>query len=1037
MLLNPVIAPFSRKTYADLKLATKAALLAIFLISFVGRMAALDPASRISQYGHTAWRIQDGYFGSEPISITQTIDGYLWVGTENGVFRFDGVQFVPWTSLSGEQLPSNDVRALLGARDGSLWIATGSGLLRWVNQRSTRYLNGAATTSIMQNQKGQIWVTNYMVNDYSHPICRIVETDAHCYGYGGSERTRLYSPQGLTEDASENLWIGHDTALVRWRPGSFKAYRPPALQSHQGIGGVLALALAGDGSIWVGSGVAGSGGGLQRMVDGALKPFVAPKLNGETLKVITLFVDREGNLWVGTDNQGIYRIHGTDVDHFGSVDGLSADGVTQFFEDREGDLWVATSNAIDMLRDLPVTTKREGLSQADVHSVLAARDGTIWIGSDRLQALGRGGVSSEPRRGLPGNFVTSLLEDHADRLWVGMDDTLWIREKGKSGTFRQIRKQNGSPIGMVMGLTEDLERNIWVATHATPSTLIRIQDLKVREEFPAPPMPVARKLVPDPQNGIWLGLVNGNLARFRSGNAEIFTFANHPNARVKALFASPDGSILGATEFGVVGWKDGKQQVLTVRNGLLCNDVNGLITDDQRNLWLYASCGLIEIPKDEVQRWWEEPRSELRTRVFDALDGVQSGNAIFNSSSKTPDGRLWYANGNVLQTVDPAHISRNTVPPPVYVNAVIADRKSYPVDQPIHLPALSRDLQIDYTALSYVVPQKVLFRYILEGRDAKWQEADTRRQAFYTDLGPGHYRFHVIACNSDSVWNEIGASLDFSIAPAYYQTTWFRLGCVAAFLLSLWAAYVFRIRQLEARMEARVDERTRIARELHDTLLQSFQGAVFQFQAARRLFLRDADNVKQVMDGAIQAAEEGITEGRAAIHDLRPEPAAPRDLPELLKATGHELAATHQSKGNAPTFDVIVEGKQQALSPMLQDEVYRISREVIRNAFHHAAARHIEVEIHYDIDHLRVRIRDDGKGIEPRILKAGGQPGHWGIPGMRERAQRIGSQMDFWSEKNAGTEMQLTVPAAAAYKKRRNGHRFRLFHRAGGDEQHL
>jgi signal transduction histidine kinase len=258
---------------------------------------------------------------------------------------------------------------------------------------------------------------------------------------------------------------------------------------------------------------------------------------------------------------------------------------------------------------------------------------------------------------------------------------------------------------------------------------------------------------------------------------------------------------------------------------------------------------------------------------------------------------------------------------------------------------------------------------------------------------------------------------------------------VAAFLLSLWAAYVFRIRQLEARMEARVDERTRIARELHDTLLQSFQGAVFQFQAARRLFLRDADNVKQVMDGAIQAAEEGITEGRAAIHDLRPEPAAQRDLPELLKATGHELAATHESKGNAPAFSVIVEGKQLDLSLMFQDEVYRIAREVIRNAFHHAAASLIEVEIRYDEDQLRVRVRDDGKGIAPKVLEAGGQSGHFGIPGMRERAQRMGARLDFWSETGAGTEAELTVPASMAYQKRRDGRRFRWFHRAGRDEQ--
>ena len=1010
----------------------------IFVLLFPAGMAALDPAQRMSEYGHTAWRIQDGYFGGTPTSIAQTTDGYLWIGTTSGVFRFDGVQFISWTSLSGEQLPSNDVRALLGARDGSLWIATASGLLRWVNQRSTQYLKGTSTDSILQDQKGQIWVTNYLVNDYSHPICQILETGAQCYSYGGGEGARLYSPQGLAEDSSGNLWIGHDTALVRWGPGSFKAYRPRALRSHQGIGGVLALALAGDGSIWVGSGVAGPGGGLQRVAGDTLKPFSAPKLNGETLKVIALLVDRQGNLWVGTDNQGIYRIHGADVDHFGSVDGLSADGVSQLCEDREGNIWVATSNGIDMFRSLPVITKHEGLSQDDVDSVLATRDGTVWIGSSRLLALGPDGVSSDPGKELPGSFVTSLFEDGAGRLWVGMDDTLWVREKGQRGAFHQIRKQDGSSIGMVMGITEDREHNIWVVTHATPSMLIRIQDLKVREELPAPPMPVARKLAQDPESGIWMGLVNGNLARFRSGNAEIFTFANGSGARVKALFAAPDGSILGATESGVMGWKNGRRQILSVRNGLPCNDTNGLVTDDRGDLWLYAECGLIEIPKEEMSRWWKEPGGKLKTRVFDSLDGVQAGRANFNSSSKAPDGRLWFTNGSVLQTIDPAHILVNTVPPPVHINAIVADRKSYTAQEALKLPALTRDLEIDYTAPSFAAPRKVFFRYMLEGHDTAWQDPGTRRQAFYNNLPPGEYRFQVIACNNDGVWNETGASLSFSILPAYYQTTWFRLLCMAALLLLLWTLYQLRLQQLRRRfaiaIEAQVSERTRIARELHDTLLQSFQGAVFQFQAARKLLRRDADNAMNVVDEAIQAAEEGIAEGRSAIRDLRPEPAAHRGFPELLNAVGRELETAYRPNENGTSYQVVVEGEQQDLSPMFQDELYRISREAVRNAFAHAAARHIEVEIRYDQEQLRVRIRDDGNGIDPTILGDGGRPGHWGISGMRERAQRIGAQLAFWSEVGAGTEVQLTIPGAIAYKKPRNGHRFRLFPREGSDE---
>jgi signal transduction histidine kinase len=285
------------------------------------------------------------------------------------------------------------------------------------------------------------------------------------------------------------------------------------------------------------------------------------------------------------------------------------------------------------------------------------------------------------------------------------------------------------------------------------------------------------------------------------------------------------------------------------------------------------------------------------------------------------------------------------------------------------------------------------------------------------------------------VWNEAGASLEFSVLPAYYQTNWFRFLCVAAFFGLLWALYQLRLHQIQRQfavgLEATVGERMRVARELHDTLLQSFQGAIFQFQAARKLLLRKESNAMEALDEAILATEEAIQEGRSAIRDLRPEPAAQRDLPELLNVVGNELATAHELNGEAPSYRVLVEGKQQDISPMLQDEVYRITREVIRNAFAHAAARRIEVEIRYDQDQLRLRVRDDGEGIDPKVLEAGGQSGHFGIPGMRERAQRIGARLNFWSDMGAGTEVELTVPASMAYQKRRNGSRFGLFRRAG------
>jgi signal transduction histidine kinase len=347
---------------------------------------------------------------------------------------------------------------------------------------------------------------------------------------------------------------------------------------------------------------------------------------------------------------------------------------------------------------------------------------------------------------------------------------------------------------------------------------------------------------------------------------------------------------------------------------------------------------------------------------------------------------------------------------------------------------------LTFAALAYSDSATNRYRYRLEGLDNSWTEVGSdSRTVTYTSLPAKKYRFRVQGATNSSQWSEPGAELEIIILPPWWNTWWFRTTYALLALLLIWSVYRYRMgeiaKQFNIRIAAQVNERTRIARDLHDTLLQSFQGASFQFQAARKLLLRNADNAMQAVDEAIHAAEEGITEGRSAIRDLRPEAAAQRNLPELLDAACRELATAQELNGRAPGYQVLVEGEQRDLSSMLQDEVYRISREVVRNAFAHAAAGDIEVEIRYDRDQLRVRIRDDGKGIDREVLTAGGRSGHFGIPGMRERAQRIGAELAFWSEVGAGTEVQLTVPGAIAYEKHRDGQRFRLFRRGGSDER--
>ena len=290
-------------------------------------------------------------------------------------------------------------------------------------------------------------------------------------------------------------------------------------------------------------------------------------------------------------------------------------------------------------------------------------------------------------------------------------------------------------------------------------------------------------------------------------------------------------------------------------------------------------------------------------------------------------------------------------------------------------------------------------------------------------FAPGTYRFRVIASNNSGVWNEQGDTLEFSVAPAYYQTNWFRALCAAVLLGLLWAAYQFRLRQLHhqfaMKLEARVGERTRIARDLHDTLLQSFHGLLFRFQAARNLLPNRAEEAVQVLDAALTRAEQALDEGRHSIQELRSSMSAESDLDKVLITTGQELASSNQAENGSPRFEVIVEGERRGLAPLVQEEILRIARELLRNSFQHARAHQIEAEIRYDSDTIRLIVRDDGKGIDPKILKDGGRPGHWGMPGVRERASGIGGQLEFWSEAGAGTEVRLTIPAGIAYERSR------------------
>jgi ligand-binding sensor domain-containing protein len=987
-----------------------ARLLLLFCLS--SSLRAVDPTTHISQYAHSAWRIQDGVFSGAPNAITQTADGYLWIGTPNGLFRFDGVRFTSLAPAEGK-LPLGAIFSLLGGTDGSLWIGTESSLARLRDGVVTKFTDGRGrVNAIIQDHNGTVWITRSRPLDEKGPLCQVVDARLLCKGKADGI-TRLYAGP-LVEDLAGNLWLGSANILTRWRVGSSATFAPAALNQAEGVSGVQALAVTRDGSIWSGIDRKGRGLGLQQLIKGSWKPFATPGLNSENLAVNALFVDRQNTLWVGTQNYGVYRIHEGRAEHFSGADGLSGDTVSGFYEDREGNLWVATTEGVDSFRDVPVLTfsTREGLSSSKVNSVLAAHDGAVWIGNSGSLDYIRGDKLNAIR--LPsGQRVTSLFEDHTGQLWVGIDDGLYIYKEGR---FEEITGAKLGPLGPVVAITEDRDRNIWVQSVGKPRRLVRIQDRKVREELLPPGVPIAFSLAADPRGGIWLGLTTGGLARYQDNHLETFPTGETPNPKVVQLVVRPDGSMLGASTGGLIYWRNGTIKTLTARNGLPCDSVYSLTAGDGDGVWLYAQCGIVHVLDGELNKWWGDGRTTVRVETFDVFDGARPWSTPFQPhGSRAPDGRLWFANENVVQMIDPKHLRVNTLAPPVHVEQLLADHKSYSLSPRVSLPALTRDLEIDYAALSFGVPQKVRFRYRLEGHDPGWQEAQTRREAFYNDLPPGQYRFRVIACNNSGIWNETGANLDFTIAPAWFQTKWFFVLSVSSGLMLIGLFISMRMRQmrksLSARFDERLAERTRMARELHDTFLQTLQGSKLVADDALENSA-DPVHMRKAMEHLSVWLERAIHEGRAALHSLRSSTTQTNDLAEAFKRATEES----RMQSRMQVF-FSVTGHSKELHPVVRDEIYRIGYEAVRNAYMHSNGNRLEVSLRYGKD-LAVCVKDNGVGIDPTVADQG-KNGHFGLQGMRERVARIGGKLLIVSSPNSGTEVRIAVPGGIVFETSR------------------
>ena len=998
----------------------------------------INPSLDLSQYAHSTWKSSESF--GKVSAIDQTLDGYLWLATETGLRRFDGVRAIEWEPPAGQHLPTRDVRNLMVSRDGTLSIGTAKGLASWKDGKLTSYpeFDQHDISSILQDREGTVWVAgNLWEAGRTKPgeFCSITSAGVRCFGSDGRFGA---SVTALYEDTRGNFWLGAENGLWRWKPGPPEHYPTPEFRHHDVLFPKKAFLEDQGGLLITGP------DGIRRFVDEKFSPYPLPS-GVPPMKYGKLLRDRDGGLWIGTWNIGLLHVHEGRTDVFTPADGLSNDSVESLFEDREGNIWIGGNQGLECFRDyaVPTVSVKQGLSNSFVTSVLATGDGSVWIGtSDGLNRWKDGQITVYRKRaagaksrasvhevavdGLPDNSVGSLSPDAGGRFWISTRRGLARYDEGRfiPVSFEELTA------GLQDRLARDSAGNLWMTSD---HGLYRVSGRRKAEYFASKQLglrgSISTLLAVDPRDaGLWVGSWQGGVVNLKDSQvrASYGSADGLGEGRVNALEFDSGNTLWAATDAGLSRISNGHATTLTSGNGLPCDQAHGVVEDDSRSLWIYMACGLVRIPRTQLDAWVADPHRQILVTAFDTSDGVKSHASVLQSAprmTKAADGKVWFTPVDGVSFVDPRRLLLNKLPPAVRVEQINADGKLRwqnwwgAAQSSLRLPPLSRDLEIHYTALSMVAPEKVRFKYKLEGYDRDWQEAGNRRQAFYTNLSPRRYRFRVTASNNSGVWNEAGDSLEFSIAPAYYQSTWFRLSLVALFFVSLWGLDRLRLvqvaRELSMRLEGRVDERTRIARELHDTLLQNFQGLLLRFQAVNNLLPSRPEEAAKALRGALDRGAEAITLARNAVEDLRSPMVEGSQLSSAIRALCEELR-DHGPTG-MPAVEIEVRGEKRELHPMLRDEVYRIAAEALRNAFRHAGARQMSTAIFYSRHELRLSVRDDGRGIDQEVLHRPGLPGHWGLSGMRERAELIGGDLGVWSGPSGGTEVTLSIPASIAY----------------------
>ena len=966
-----------------------------------------------------SWGLYDGIAG---VSLaTQSDDGTLWVASYGlGLFRFDGVHFTSYVGPPGSKPLPPAISELESLSNSGVWVGfTYGGIAVIEGNHLTQYterdgLPGGTVSNIFKDPTGTIWAST------REGLARLRGARWERVPLVSESHEPFVVTHALS-DPSGTLWVFSSNRLYSRAAGQETFRESAVLSSGANLTG-KSIALSADGDLWV-----VDASGLTRI---STHPNVAvlrvPSLHGSVM------FDREGNLWLGSwpparqmrwlsrsacrsvsDASELEQKLQTVMTSAGEVN--DREFVAPLLEDRETNIWAKGADGLYRFSRSAIAVTQLPEEGSVFHPAIAVdSNGTLWASSfyfDHSQLFELHGGRAGPPRTVPP--ITSLYPDRDGTLWSGGPGNITHFVHGALVT---TPLPAGIDTNNVSTLLTDHTGAVWV-------TIVRNGLFRYAGGFWAKnggyalpgPSPIVSNI--DASGALWFGYPN-KVARIKEGAVQVFSAPEGLDVgNVTAIHTGPHiwvGGDRGIARF------DGQRFIpMLGAGGHVFPGITGIIEKDSGDMWLNGGVGMAHIQSREMSRYLTDPSYQPRYEQFDRLDGLPGATAFsfpFPTAVSTADGRLWFTS-NVrakLISIDPQNIPRNPLPPPVKIWSMTAQNQKYAADADSRiLPVHTTSLQIDYSAGSLTIPERVRFRYKLDGLDKDWQDGGNRREAFYTNLPPGMYTFHVIASNNDGVWNETGATLHFSIEAAWYQTRWFHALCWLVALVVLAGLYRVRLIQVRAEtrrlMEVRLSERERIARDLHDTLLQSMQGLMLRFRAVANA-IPDKEKPREMMERALGRAEQVIVESRDKVKEIRAEDQTSLSLPNAVAAV-----AAHFEGPVTPPLRLTVEGDPIDLHPLVREEALLISREAIANAFLHANARGIEVELSYGSSALHVRVRDDGTGISPDVISKG-REGHWGLAGMRERARKLQARLDIWSTPGAGTEVELVIPAAIAYR---------------------